>query len=327
MSVPATDLSGCIAVEADPVMIEKLELLLALARERHFGRAAESCNISQPTLSAAIKSIEEQLGVRIVVRASRFHGFTPEGERVLEWARRIVGDARTMRQEINALKRELAGHLQIGVIPTALPFVPDLTMNYSSRFSNVSVSVMSMASDAILSSLDNLEIDAGISYIDTEPLQRFQVVPLYEERYALLVAPESPLANAEKITWADAAKLPLCLLTPDMQNRRIIDRHIMEAGGSAAVRFESNSMTMLHVHVRSGAWSTIAALGEGSRFDPPFGLKAIPITGPTVTHKIGLILKVQEPQTPLVQAFLKTVEPFAQRAGAGTKNRNLTAVR
>ncbi|MDY6859946.1 MAG: LysR family transcriptional regulator, partial [Pseudomonadota bacterium] len=74
-------------------MIDKLEMFIALARNRHFGRAAEECGVTQPTLSAAIKQLEEQLGVMLVWRGSRYRGLTPEGARVLEWARQIVGDA------------------------------------------------------------------------------------------------------------------------------------------------------------------------------------------------------------------------------------------
>src|SRR5260370_30708415 len=85
-------------------LIDKLELLLALAKERHFGRAAEACGVTQPTMSTSLKQLEELLGVMLVQRGSRFQGFTPEGERALDWARRIVGDARAMRQEINGLK-------------------------------------------------------------------------------------------------------------------------------------------------------------------------------------------------------------------------------
>ncbi len=293
-------------------MVEKLELLLALSREKHFGRAADSCGISQPTLSAALKSIEDQLGVRIVERGSRFQGFTPEGERVLDWARRIVGDVRTMRQELDALKQGLTGHLRIGAVPTALPYVPKLTLAFNEVHEAVSVSVFSASSDAIMAGLDDLEMDVGISYIDIEPLQRFSTVPLYEERYVMLVAPDSPLALRERITWAEAVRLPLCLLTPDMQNRRIIDRHLAEAGRKTAPTFESNSMMMLHVHVRSGKWATIAALGADARFEPPRELKAIPLTEPAVTHTIGLIIQSREPHPPVLSAFLKCVKKVAK---------------
>ena len=86
-------------------MIDKLEFFIALAQERHFGRAADLCGITQPTLSAAIKQLEEQLGVMLVNRGSRYQSLTPEGQRVLEWARRIVSDSRTLHEEMRAARR------------------------------------------------------------------------------------------------------------------------------------------------------------------------------------------------------------------------------
>ena len=108
-------------------MIDKLEFIIALSCERHFGHAAEACGVSQPTFSAGIKQLEDTLGVLLVERGSRFRGFTPEGERVLDWARRIVADMRAMRQEVDALKHGLAGHIRIAAIPTALPMVGLIT--------------------------------------------------------------------------------------------------------------------------------------------------------------------------------------------------------
>ena len=84
-------------------MIEKLEFLIMVASEKSFSRAAELCGVTQPTLSAGIKQLEDTLGVLLVNRSSRFHGLTAEGERVLEWAKRIVGDTRAMRQDVRAL--------------------------------------------------------------------------------------------------------------------------------------------------------------------------------------------------------------------------------
>lgn len=289
-------------------MIDKFEILLALSREKHFGKAAEACGITQPSLSSALKTIEDQLGVRIVERGVRFQGFTAEGERVLDWARRIVGDTRAMKQEVAALKKGLTGSLRLGVIPTALPFVPSLTKSYMDRYKNVKISVTSMTSDAILEQLDNLEIDVGISYVDTEPLPKFQIFNLYDEHYSLLVAPSHPVASRVSMSWEEAGRLPLCLLTPDMQNRRIIDRHLRDAGHQPDVVFESNSWTLLHVHVLSGQWATIAAIGAGEKFDAPFGLKTIPILEPPVTHRIGVILKSKEPYAPIIAAFLSLIK-------------------
>jgi DNA-binding transcriptional LysR family regulator len=144
-------------------MIDKLEFLLALAQERHFGRAAEACGVSQPTLSGGIKQLEDTLGVLLVQRGSRFKSFTPEGERTLDWARRIVGDSRAMREEINALRRGLTGRLRIAAIPTALAMVAALTTPYRERHPNVQFTILSRTSIEILDLLDNLEIDAGIT--------------------------------------------------------------------------------------------------------------------------------------------------------------------
>src|SRR5512140_2539666 len=144
-------------------MLDKLEFIIALARERHFGRAAEACGVSQPTFSAGIKQLEDMLGVLLVQRGSRFQGFTPEGERVLDWARRIVGDTRAMREEVHALKHGLAGRLRLAAIPTALAMVEALTTPYRTRHPNVQFTVYSRTSIEILDLIDNLEVDAGIT--------------------------------------------------------------------------------------------------------------------------------------------------------------------
>lgn len=303
----------------------KLELLLALARERHFGRAAEAMGVTQPTLSSALKSLEDQYGVLIVERGSRFRCFTPEGERILDWARRIVADVRAMRQEIEALKKGLSGHLTLAVIPTALPFLTELTVPMRRRYPDVNLTVLSMTADSILARLENLEADIGISYVDAEPPPRFDTIRMYEEQYVLLVAPESPLAARDQVTWAEAGTLPLCLLTPDMQNRRLIDRHLAEAGVHQTPTLESNSMLVLYAHVRSGEWASILPSRLAETLDPPARLRPISLVQPMVTHKIGLFVTKREPHSPLVAAFIahaKRVSDLlrsAQKATVGSR--------
>src|SRR6185436_11438122 len=104
---------------------------------------AETCGVTQPTLSAGIKQLEEQMGVLLVNRGSRFQGFTAEGERVLDWARRIVGDTRAMRDEIKALRHGLSGRLRIAAIPTALAMIVSLTTPYRERHPNVQFTIFS----------------------------------------------------------------------------------------------------------------------------------------------------------------------------------------
>src|ERR1700688_3585303 len=136
-------------------MIDKLEFIIALAREEHFGRAAEVCRVSQPTLSSGIKSLEDMFGVMLVQRGSRFRGSPAGVERVLEGARRIVGDARAMRQDVDALKRGLVGHLRIAAIPTALAMSALLTTPYRARHPDVRFTILSRTSIQVLNHLEN----------------------------------------------------------------------------------------------------------------------------------------------------------------------------
>jgi DNA-binding transcriptional LysR family regulator len=293
-------------------MLTKLEFLLALARERHFGHAADYCGVTQPTLSAGLKQLEDDLGVLLVHRGSRFQGFTPEGERVLEWARRLVADSRAMRQEIETLKQGLVGHLRLAAIPTALAMVPLLTTPYRALHPRVNFTILSRTSAAVLALLDNLEIDAGLTYLDNEPLGKVATVPLYRERYRLLTAPDAPLGDRDKVTWAEVGELPLCLLTPDMQNRRIIDRLLRAAGATLSPTLESDSVIVLFAHVRTGKWASIMPAKLAATLGLPETIRSIPITGPASAHTIGLVVPHREPMTPLTAALVRQAEVMAR---------------
>ena len=292
-------------------MIDKLEFILALAREKHFGHAAEACGVTQPTLSAGVKQLEEQMGVLLVNRGSRFQGFTPEGQRVLEWARRIVGDSRTMREEINSLRHGLSGRLRLAAIPTALAMVAALTTPYREKHPNVQFTIYSRTSIEVLELLDNLEIDAGITYVENEPLGRVNTVPLYREHYRLLTAADAPLGNRDQVSWAEVAQVPLCLLTPDMQNRRIIDRLLKSAGGESRPTLESDSMILLYSHVRTGRWASVMPAKIADTLGLTDTIRAIPISEPEAVQTIGLVVPAREPMTPITAALVAEARKVA----------------
>jgi DNA-binding transcriptional LysR family regulator len=298
-------------------MIDKLEFFIALAKAQHFGHAAEDLGITQPTLSAAIKQLEDQLGVMLVKRGSRFQGLTPEGEQVLAWARRIVGDARTMREEMRASRHGLSGRIRIAAVPTALAMVARLTTPFREKHPGVTFSVLSRTSIEVLSLLGNFDIDAGITYLDNEPLGRVTSVPLYSERYQLITAAGNSLSDRKQVTWAEVAQLPLCLLTPDMQNRRIIDQHLAEAGTEVRPTLESNSMIVLFSHIRTGKWSSIMPLILAETFGFAEPIRAIPIVEPDASHLVGLVAAKREPHTPLVSALLDEAMALADDFKAG----------
>ena len=293
-------------------MIDKLEFLLALAREQHFGRAAEACGVTQPTLSAGVKQLEDSFGVLLVNRGSRFQDFTPEGERVLDWARRIVGDSRAMREEVHALKHGLTGRLRIAAIPMALAMIETLTTLYHERHPGVQFTVLSYNSTEIFRLLENLEIDAGVTYLDGEPIGRVTGVPLYRERYRLLTSTDASLGDRDKVTWAEVAQVPLCLLTPDTQTRRIIESLLRAAGGDPKISLESDSMIVLYSHVRTGRWASVMPARLAATLGLTDVLRAIPIVEPEASHTIGLVVPARQPMKPLTAALVVEARRTAQ---------------
>jgi DNA-binding transcriptional LysR family regulator len=295
-------------------MLDKLEFLIALASERHFRRAAETVGVSQPTLSAGIKALEETLGVALVNRGSRYVGLTAEGEKVLAWARRLVGDARAMRQEVDVLKRGVvAGEVRLGVIPTALPVAARLVDRFGQAHPEVRFTVLSLSSNAILGMLEDFQIDGGLTYLDNEPLPQMAVTPMYLERYRLVTARAGPLGGRKTVTWAEIARLPLCLFTRDMQNRRIVEEMLARhAAGAAIDSMETNSSLVMTQLVMAGHWSSVMPPALIGAMPLPQEVATIPIIDPDMTHEVGLVMLDREPVTPTARALVRTTRELAQ---------------
>jgi DNA-binding transcriptional LysR family regulator len=288
------------------VIIKHLEYLSALAREKHFSRAAAACNVTQPTLSAGIKQLEEAVGALVVERGHQYRGLTPEGERVLAWAHRILEDYDSLHQELSAMRGGMIGTIRIGVIPTALPIISLITTPFAKLYPEVTIRILSRTSAEIQRGLDEFELDVGLTYLDNEPLTRVRRLPLYRERYLLFTPRSTEMEMRSAVTWREAAAFPLCLLTQDMQNRRILDAHFREAGDLPRLHIETNSTIALYSHLRSGQWSSILPHTIMYLFTEMPGIVAIPLAEPDASHSVGLIAAEREPLTPLASAILDT---------------------
>jgi DNA-binding transcriptional LysR family regulator len=290
------------------MILRNLRYLDALALEKHFARAAAACQVTQPTLSAGIKQLEEELGLLIVQRGQRFEGLTLEGERVLLWARRILADCESLRQEASELRAGLSGRLRLGVIPTALPAVAQLTAPFAQRHPLVSISVLSLSSIEIQRGLDDFSLDAGITYLENEPLTHVRSIPLYHERYYLFTSASGPLAHQSEVSWSDAAQVPLCLLTPDMQNRRILDSLFKAEKVQATPVIETNSVLTIWSHVQSGRWSSILPQAFLPLFADDSDVEAIPLATTSGHYSIGVVVPDRDPVTPSARELAAVAE-------------------
>jgi DNA-binding transcriptional LysR family regulator len=294
------------------MVIRQFVYLDALAREKHFRRAAEVCHVSQPTLSGAIAQLEEELGVMIVERGRRFQGLTQEGEVVLAHARRILAEAELLHAAIAQLRQGLSGRIRLGAIPTALPMVTHITGAFSEKFPDVSITVLSLTSSQIMERLANFDLDVGLSYLDNEPLERVVSKPIYEECYVLLTRQDSGLGDRDSISWAEAASLKLCLLTTDMQNRRIIDGIFRSVGQMPRPAIETNSIFNLCSHAGIQGVSSIVPLQLLEFFGIPLGTRALKLVEPDARRTIGLIAADRQPFQPLSRNLMMMSRPISE---------------
>ena len=289
------------------MLVRHLSYFVTLAEQKHFARAADVCNITQPTLSAAIRKLEEDLAAPLVVRGHRFFGLTAEGERVLAWGRQILTDYDSLRSDLDGRRNGLTGTVRVGVIPSAMPATAVLTARLLKAHPRADVELRSMTSRAIQQALAAFTLDGGLTYLDNEPLDHVASVPLYRERYVFLTSPTHPFATRAAVTWKEAAGERLCLLGEDIQNRRIVDKVAASVGVRIRPTVVSNSFLSVAAHLRWGGWSSIIphtflpVLGGGD------GVVAVDLVEPTHAQSIGLVLSDRDPRSPTARALVAAV--------------------
>lgn len=286
--------------------LRDLELLVSLSRHKNFSHAAADCNISQPAFSTRIRKLEERFELPLVRRGNTFLGFTREGQVALKWARKMLADAEGMRQEITAIRNNFDGKLKLGVIPTAMPFAARVSSQLRQQHPNLSIEIHSQSTRQIVRRLNDFSLDAGIMYYDDS--DRETTVKLYEERYVLIVPKTFTSGRETQVAWADAAQFPLCLLTPDMRNRQLMDAVFAEVSAVPTVVMEASDFTAVLAQVASGNAATIAPVGVAEMFLALSSTVQFELVKPVVTHPIGLSIKDQSPVLPMAQALRQAIK-------------------
>jgi DNA-binding transcriptional LysR family regulator len=258
-------------------LLASMRYLVALNEHKHFGRAAQACHITQPALSNALRALESEFGVVIVKRARVYVGLTHEGERVLATAQRMLRDNEVLLQELRSEAGDPHGRLRMAAVPTAVPMLSRFAALLQQRHPGIVPAVLSMSSQDLEMGLESLSIDLALGYTERMHLPGIKLTawPQSIEHYFLLRRAKKPSADQLRIgkpmTWAEAGRLPLCLLTPDMHNRAIVDQALREAGVPAAPAIETNSVLALALAVSVGTVSSVLP-GGGARGAHPHRL-------------------------------------------------------
>lgn len=294
------------------MLFRQLEYFVALARERHFAHAADACHVSQPALSEAIRKLEHELKVPLVRRGQKFEGLTPEGERLVHWARRILADCDALKLEVTALQTGLVGELRLGVVPNAATTVALLTDSFCSAHPLVRVQLeTNLRSAGIIERIQRFELDAGILYPDRHDTGELLVTPLYQEHQVLIVGGDLLPGKSDSISWSDALELPLCLLSVGMRGRRVIDDALATQGLAVTPQLETDSVATLFAHVGTGRWASIVPHTWVHALGVPAGACMLRLHDPSVTAPMVLVTTAAEPGSVVTRALIETVRDAA----------------
>lgn len=292
----------------------QLKFLVALARERHFGRAAQACHVTQPTLSARLKQLEEELGAPLIERGRRFERFTAEGERVLAHARRILAEFEALRGELVG-EHAMSKPLMLGAVPSALAEVGRWLGLLDLRLPMLPLRLREYAMPALLQALADHEVELALGYLDPAAAMSdvFAVRPLYRERLALFAAP-GRFELPETLDWSALGAYPHCALTPEMQHRRRLARSFERVGLTVETRFEADSMAALALMVGQGYGVAVLPLGFSALLEP-LGLevRVLPESDLEVP-RIGAIWRLDEPLPARLGQLLEAISALSAQA-------------
>jgi DNA-binding transcriptional LysR family regulator len=285
------------------MLFRQLEYFVALAREQHFARAAAACYVSQPALSSAIHKLEQELNVTLILRGHSFQGLTPEGERLVIWAKRILSEHDAFKAEVRAVKSGITGTLRLGSTPTASTTASLPIEAFAAVHPLAKIRVQTrLASDELARMLADFELDGAIMARGPAELGGLETVPLYEEHYVVIVPQELLPDQDSTMPWVDAHRLPLALLDQRMHSRKLIDQAFAEHGLVLEPQVETDSVASLHSLVRTGRWASIVPrswlYARG-----PLGPGIVTIQDPVVHQTMVVAISAIEPGSLIARSF------------------------
>jgi DNA-binding transcriptional LysR family regulator len=290
------------------MQLQHLRYFVALARTRHFAQAAGVCGVSQPTLSAGLAALEQELGKRLVERDRRFIGLTAQGEAILPWAEQALGAVRGLAQAAASDAAALSGEFRLCGIPAAQPLVGPFGDALLRAYPGLTLSVTSGTSREIEHGLHANDFDAGLTYLDHEPPANMLTAPLHHEQYRLIVRCGTGFDVRTEIGWDDAASLPLCLLHQGMQYRRILDAQFALRGLSLSPQAIADNYVSLFSLVRSGHYVSIVPDGYARLMAGVEWCRFVAIKPEAALRRLGLVVLNRDPLGSMARAGLTTAQ-------------------
>jgi len=305
--------------------LRDLKYIIAVAETRHFGKAAERCFVSQPTLSGQIKKLEEELGVAIFERTSRSVEITPVGLAILEHARQILEQADVIEQLAQAHQDPLAGPLRIGAIPTLSPYLmPLILLPIKDHYPQMQLVLSEELTDTLLQRLRNHEVDAALLATPVaEP--DLEILPLFDEPFWIAYPRDHPFYAKEKITRRDLESVNLLLLAEGhcLAKQAMDVCHLkqrQEQGEMADLRAASLE-TLLQLVAAGFGCTLVPALAMRGSWTTGSGVVAQPLELPDAYRRVSLVFRHSYPRRQALEVFAGIIQDnlpnTVTRLGAG----------
>ncbi len=285
--------------------LRDLHYLVTVADTLHFGQAAITCNVSQPTLSMQLKKLEEELGVQLFERSNKHVMLTPMGGEITARARRVLAEVAQMKEAAASSRDPLAGTLRLGLFPTLAPYLlPGLMPKLQAEFPKLNLLLTEEKTPILLQKLEAGEIDAALFAMPVEAAG-LAVTPLFQEPFLLAVGAKHRLAKRKAVTLEDLAGESVLLLEDGhcLRDQALAVCHRIGVG--EASHFRATSLeTLRHMVSASNAVTLmpkLATVGDRS------GLCYLPFSSPAPSRQIGLYWRSTSARTPLFTAMAEII--------------------
>jgi DNA-binding transcriptional LysR family regulator len=297
--------------------ISQLETLVTISKTLSFRKAGEWLNLTQPAVSAQIKSLEDEFKA-ILVDRNHPVTLTDRGKVFLEHAEQILAIVEQLKQKLSDLNHTPQGHIVLGTTTSiAIQILPRVLSYFQNQFPLIKTSILSMSSTQVLSSVENGNVDIGIGYL-TDRSAQVETSVLYYDTFEFVVAPQHPFASSNRITIGMLKDVPLILLSPDTLGRRFVDRIFREHGLEPNIVMELGSSEevkrMVELNMGAAIISKLSIALELRRGT----LKMIPVDELKVSHPVGVMTKSGRYVNSAMQQFLNDLKgmPEAQFIGS-----------
>jgi LysR family hydrogen peroxide-inducible transcriptional activator len=292
--------------------LTELKYIVAVARERHFGRAAEACHVSQPTLSVAVMKLEEELDVKLFERGASEVSTTPLGEQIVRQAQQVIEQAAAIREIAKTGKDPVSGPLRLGVIYTVGPYLlPDLVRQAIERVPQMPLVLQENFTARLLDMLRTGDLDCAI-LAEPFPDTGLAVAPLYDEPFLAAVPRTHPMAQRESITAEELKNETMLLLGTGHCFRdhvlEVCPEYARFSSGAEGIRksFEGSSLETIKYMVASGMGVTVVPrLSVPSEVQPHVAY--VPFSEPVPTRRVVLVWRRTFPRYEAIAALRNCV--------------------